>query len=160
MMDPTTARGLIVSGATSNGLTISDQDADKAAQQLASSVTRDEQAGTYVPIAPDGSRAFRVVDGQAIDIEFVDHVLGVVRQYARKAKPAAPPPRPESMNKTATARERLAGLRTAQSGDAVAAALAEGNPWARATWNRSRQHLIGKHNPEAARELRQQAGAR
>ncbi len=157
-LDLASARGLIVSGAASNGLSISDQDADKAAQQLASSVTRDEQAGTYVPIAPDGSRAFRVVDGQAIDIEFVDHVLGVVRQYAKKAKPAAPAPRPAGMTKTATARERLAGLRTAYL-DATVAEIAVGpNPWAKATSNRTKQALVSKHNPALAAELRRQAG--
>lgn len=157
-LDLSSARRLIVGGATSNGLTISDADADAAAQEMSGSIAFDTEANAYVPVTPDGARMLKVVDGRAVELDLAEHVLSLVRRFGKRSKPEAAPELPAGATKTQIAMAQLKALRDGKADAARAAAVSDGNPWSKATFNRTRQALITKHNPDLAAELRRQAG--
>lgn len=156
-MDQNSARALVISAAKSNGFVLQPEAATAAAKALSGSVRFDAESGGYVPV--DGEhRAFRVLDGKAVDIDLATHVIALARQHGDAGKRTEKPPisnnEPSSYNLTADMLEELR-QRSSNARSITPEMLKGPNPWAKETFNLTRQMMIERADPQMAERLQQ-----
>ncbi|MHC2003305.1 hypothetical protein ACYQR9_23120 [Methylobacterium sp. CM6241] len=75
-MDQNSARALMISPAKSKGFVLQPEAATAATVKFSGSVRLDHRSGSKVPF--DGEhRAFRVLDGRAVDLDLATHAIAL-----------------------------------------------------------------------------------